>query len=108
MKRTKISHLLQAQDPAAEVLIKGWVRTRRDSRDFSFIEVNDGSCLKNMQVIGGSMLNNYNEVAKLTTGSAVAVKGKLAASQGAGQRWEIQADQVDVLSLAPESFPLQK
>ena len=108
MKRIKISRLLQAEDPAAEVLIKGWVRTRRDSKDFSFIEVNDGSCLKNMQVIAGSALDNYNEVAKLTTGSAVAVKGKLVASQGAGQRWEIQADQVDVLSLAPESFPLQK
>jgi len=108
MKRTKISHLLQAQAPAAEVLINGWVRTRRDSKDISFIEVNDGSCLKNMQVIAGSMLDNYNEVAKLTTGSAVAVRGKLVASQGTGQRWEIQADGVNVLSLAPESFPLQK
>jgi len=108
MERTKISNLLQAQNPAAEVLIKGWVRTRRDSKGFSFIELNDGSCLKNMQVIAGSVLDNYNEIAKLTTGSAVAVKGKLVASQGAGQRWEIQADQVEVLSLAPESFPLQK
>lgn len=108
MKRIKITHLLQAQDPAAEVLIKGWVRTRRDSKDFSFIELNDGSCLKNMQVIAGSALENYNQIAKLTTGSAVAVQGKLVASQGAGQRWEIQADQVEILSLAPESFPLQK
>ena len=108
MKRTKISLLLRAEDPGAEVLIKGWVRTRRDSKEFSFIEINDGSCLKNMQVIAGSALENYHEVAKLTTGSAVAVKGKLVASQGAGQSWEIQADGVDVLSLAPESFPLQK
>lgn len=108
MKRVKISQLLQAQDPAAEVLIKGWVRTRRDSKEFSFIELNDGSCLKNMQVIAGSPLENYNEIVKLTTGSAIAVKGKLVASQGAGQRWEIQADGVEVLSLAPESFPLQK
>jgi len=108
MKRIKISRLLQAETPAAEVLIKGWVRTRRDSKEFSFIEVNDGSCLKNVQVVAASMLNNYKEVAKLTTGSAVAVSGKLVASQGAGQRWEIQADRVDVLGLAPESFPLQK
>jgi len=108
MKRIKISPLLQAKAPATDVLIKGWVRTRRDSKDFSFIEVNDGSCLKNMQVIAGSALDNYSEIVKLTTGSAVAVVGKLVASQGAGQRWEIQADRVDVLSLAPESFPLQK
>ncbi|MEW6670791.1 MAG: asparagine--tRNA ligase [Thermodesulfobacteriota bacterium] len=108
MQRTKISQLLQAQAPAAAVLIKGWVRTRRDSKEFSFIEVNDGSCLKNMQVIAGSALGNYAEVARLTTGSAVAVRGKLVESQGAGQLWEIQADAVEVLSLAPESFPLQK
>lgn len=108
MKRIKIAHLLRAGTPRDQVLIKGWVKTRRDSKNFSFIEVNDGSCLQNMQVIADAELDNYQKITRLTTGSAVAVSGRLAASQGAGQRWEIQADTVEILSLAPESYPLQK
>jgi len=108
MKRTKIVELFQSETPAAEVLIKGWVRTRRNAKHFSFIEINDGSCLKNIQVIADSALGNYDEVIKLTTGSAAAVKGKLIESQGAGQQWEIQADWIEILSVAPESYPLQK
>ena len=59
LKRTKIAKLLAAEQPEKEVLIKGWVKTRRDAKDFSFIEVNDGSCLKNMQVIASENLKNY-------------------------------------------------
>ena len=66
-KRTKIVDLLNAQEPQNEVLLKGWVRTRRDAKDFSFIEVNDGSCLKNIQVIANNTLNNYDEVKKIST-----------------------------------------
>ena len=57
LKRTKIVKLLAAETPLPEVLLKGWVRTRRDAKDFSFIEVNDGSCLKNMQVIANRIFH---------------------------------------------------
>ena len=73
LKRTKIAKLMEAEQPIDKVLVKGWVRTRRDSKDFSFVELNDGSCLKNIQVIANNNLNNYEDVKKLTTGSSVAV-----------------------------------
>jgi asparaginyl-tRNA synthetase len=108
MKRIKISKLVKSDAPKEEVLIKGWVRTRRDAKDFSFVEVNDGSCLKNIQIVAGSTLSNYLDVARLSTGSAVVVDGKLVESMGSGQQWEIIADRVEIVSLAPESYPLQK
>ena len=108
MKRTKIVHLLQSEIPATHVLIKGWVRTRRDSNGFSFIEVNDGSCLKNIQILAQSSLSNYPDILKLSTGSAVIISGNLVESMGAGQKWEILADRLEVVGLAPESYPLQK
>ena len=108
MKRIKISKLVKSDAPKEEVLVKGWVRTRRDAKDFSFIEVNDGSCLKNIQIVAGSTLSNYQDVARLSTGSAVVVSGKLVESMGSGQQWEIIADRVEIVNLAPESYPLQK
>lgn len=75
---------------------------------FSFIEVNDGSCLKNMQIVADAKLSDYAEIKKLTTGSAVAVCGNLVASRGGGQKWEVQATRIDTISLAPETYPLQK
>jgi asparaginyl-tRNA synthetase len=107
-KRSKILAVLNASKPMDDVLIKGWVRTRRDSKAFSFIEVNDGSCLKNLQVIADSTLDTYEDIKKITTGSAVSIRGKLAPSQGKGQRWELVANRVDIVHLAPEDFPLQK
>ncbi len=108
IKRKKISDVLNADDPTSVVLIKGWVRTRRDSKGFSFIEINDGSCLKNIQIIVDDTIDNYGEVSRLSTGSAVSVKGKVVESQGKGQKWEIRAEAMDVIGTAPESFPLQK
>ena len=108
MKRTKIDQLLKAEKSLDKVLIKGWIRTRRDSKAFSFLELNDGSCLKNIQVIADDVLSNYEDIKKLTTGSALAVSGKLVESKGGGQNWEISADQVDIISLAPDSYALQK
>lgn len=108
MKREKIYKILQKSSPVNNVLIKGWVRTKRDSKAFSFLEINDGSCLKNIQVIADSALDNYPEITKLTTGSAVSVTGRLVESQGKGQAVEIQAACIEIISLAPESYPLQK
>jgi asparaginyl-tRNA synthetase len=108
MNRIKIHSLLQSKTPLDHVLINGWVRTRRDSKGFSFIEVNDGSCLKNIQIIAPSSLSNYDEIQKLTTGSAVGISGSLVPSQGKGQSWEITATGISVIGLAPDTFPLQK
>jgi len=108
MKRIKIVNLLKSENPLDRVLIKGWVRTRRDSKAFSFIEVNDGSCLKNIQVIADNTLSNYQDITRLSTGSAVVVSGKLAESKGPGQKWELAAEQIDILGIAPETYPLQK
>lgn len=108
MKRIKIKTLLLADKPVDRVLLKGWVRTKRDAKNFSFIEVNDGSCLKNIQVVADQEVPEYDEIKKLTTGSAVSVLGDLVASQGGGQKWEIQAKRIQIIGLAPETFPLQK
>ena len=108
MKRTKIVQLLKSETPMDKVLVKGWIRTRRDSKGFSFIEVNDGSCLKNIQIIADSSLSNYSDITRLSTGSAVIISGKLVESMGAGQKWEVPADRVEIVSLAPDSYPLQK
>jgi asparaginyl-tRNA synthetase len=108
MERAKIFKLLKSETPIDEVMINGWIRTRRDAKAFSFLEINDGSCLKNIQVIADDSLSNYDDIKKLTTGSAVTVSGKLVESRGGGQKWEISADQVDIISLAPETYPLQK
>jgi asparaginyl-tRNA synthetase len=106
--RTKIVNLLQSEVPVENVLIKGWIRTVRQSKTFSFIEINDGSCLANLQIIADQSIQNYTDIEKLTTGSALEVTGKLIASQGKGQTWEVQADNVHVISIAPPSYPLQK
>lgn len=108
MKRTKIKALLDSKEGGNTVLIKGWVRTKRDSKEFSFMEVNDGSCLASMQVIAASDLENYPDIEKITTGTAVCVTGMLVESPGKGQKWEIRAETVHIISQAPESYPLQK
>jgi len=108
MKATPIAALLASAQPLDPVRINGWVRTRRDSGTFSFIEVNDGSCLANIQVIADADLANYEDARHLTTGSAVSVAGALIASPGKGQRWELKAGSLTIVSLAPEDFPLQK
>jgi asparaginyl-tRNA synthetase len=108
MQRQKIVFLLESKEPLDAILIKGWVRTKRDSKTFSFVEINDGSCLKNMQVIVDEKTPHYGEIKKLTTGSAIAVQGRLVASRGKGQRWEVQAENVETISIAPDTYPLQK
>ncbi|MBN1932877.1 MAG: asparagine--tRNA ligase [Desulfobacterales bacterium] len=108
MKRSKIRNLLEVDAPEEIVLIKGWIKTKRDSKGFSFIEVNDGSCLKNMQIIADKSLENYEDLNSLSTGAAVSVMGHLAKSQGKGQKWEIHAHRIDIIGIADHSYPLQK
>ena len=111
MKRTKIKELLNCKEEQESVLVKGWVRTRRDSKGgFSFLEINDGSCLGNIQAIVDHSLNEFQELDKqITTGSCVAITGDLVASEGKGQNMEVQARSVKVYGTADaETYPLQK
>ena len=94
-----------------KVIIQGWVRTRRDSKGgFSFLEVNDGSCMVNVQGIAEAALDNYeSEILTLGVGSSISVEGEVAESPAKGQETEVKASSVTVHGLAdPESFPLQK
>jgi asparaginyl-tRNA synthetase len=93
------------------VEVRGWVRTRRDSKGgFSFIEVNDGSCFGNLQIVAPSTLSNYvDEVQKLTAGCSIAVKGSLKLSPAAGQATELHAEELRVIGWCDaEEYPLQK
>ena len=110
-KRVKIRKLLERGEEVPEVLVMGWVRTRRDSKGgFSFIEINDGSCLSNLQIIADHKIEGFPEVAmKLHAGSCIGVTGKLVQSMGKGQNVELQADSIEVYGPADtEEYPLQK
>jgi asparaginyl-tRNA synthetase len=91
-----------------EVTVAGWVRTVRASKDFGFIEINDGSFFKGLQVVFASDLVNFSEIEKLSVGSSVEITGILVESPAAGQAFELSARQVKVLNLAPDTYPLQK
>jgi len=106
--RTLIKHVLTASDPKDQVLVKGWVRTRRDSKGFSFLELNDGSCLGNLQVVVDAGTPGSEHLPHFTTGTAVTVTGKLVASPAAGQKWELRATGVELVGVADQSYPLQK
>lgn len=109
MKR-RIIDILRHGQPDESVTIQGWVRTKRDLKGFAFIEVNDGSSLANLQVVLNAELPEHESLLKqANTGSSVEVTGKLVASQGKGQRIEVQAQSVKVYGEAdPETYPLQK
>ena len=111
MKRIKIKELLNNNQGEKSVLVKGWVRTRRDSKGgFSFLEINDGSCQANIQVIVEHSLKEFAGLDKrITTGSCIAISGQLVASEGKGQKMEIQAAAIEVYGSADvETYPLQK
>src|SRR6267378_4805340 len=105
---TAIKDALQSAAPIDSIQVQGWVRTRRDSKDFSFIELNDGSSLRNLQIIARNPLPNYADIQKLTTGASLRVSGALVASQGKGQKWELVADNIQIVGAADDSYPLQK
>jgi asparaginyl-tRNA synthetase len=109
MKRTKVSDLLRSTDFGTEVTVKGWVRTRRGNKNVSFIAVNDGSIIHNIQVVADMSVFSEETLKPVTTGSCIAVTGTLVQSQGAGQTMEIQAKEIKVYGTAdPDTFPLQK
>lgn len=114
MQRIRVKDILSSDDgrvagPDGALLLKGWVRTRRDAKDFSFLEVNDGSCLGNVQVLVDHSPQLLPHLERLNTGAACAVEGQLVASPAAGQKWEVRASALTVYGEADaETYPLQK
>lgn len=107
-KRIKVAELLK-KDPGCSVIAKGWVRTKRGNKKVSFVALNDGSTIKNIQIVFDSSIFNDETLKIITTGACIAVKGDLTASIGGGQSVEIQAKEVEVYGTAcPNTYPLQK
>ncbi len=90
------------------IIIEGWVRTIRDSKSFGFIELNDGTFFKNVQIVFNSDLSNFNDICKLTLSSTIKVEGKFILTEGAKQPFEIQATKVEIECLSGNDYPLQK
>ena len=103
--RKSVKHLLASESAEASVELSGWVRTRRDSKEFSFVELNDGSCLQGIQVIIDAGIPGSDQVNKMNTGASVSVVGELVESPGKGQSWEVRATEVELLGeVGPERF----
>jgi len=109
MKRSTVKELLGATEKNREVLLKGWVRTRRGNNQLAFIAVNDGTIIHSIQVVADLNLFPEEEMKRITTGSSISVTGTLVESMGKGQSVEIQAKEIEVLGDSdPDVYPLQK
>ena len=110
MEKTYIKDLFKAPQAfgSKQVALEGWVRTVRDSKTFGFIELNDGSFFKNVQVVFNNNLNNFDEICKITIGSSILVEGNFILTPDAKQPFEINATKVEVLNLSAQDYPLQK
>ena len=109
MQRTRIRDIFASDAPFGEALVQGWVKTRRSSKSVTFVQVNDGSTLRDLQVVVSEDSPHYSLANSLTTGCSVSVVGSVVESQGKGQRYEVQAQEVRLMGEAdPESYPLQK
>lgn len=108
MNRTKVVDVLQCQDFGTIVNVKGWVRTHRSSKAVDFIALNDGSTIKNVQIVVDPSKFDENLLKQITTGSCISVIGELVESQGVGQTSEIQCQELEVYGLCGNDYPMQK
>src|SRR5579871_610878 len=110
MEHVRIVQLLRRAPVGERVVVRGWVRTRRDSKGgFSFIELNDGSCLANLQIVADGKLANYqSEILRVSPGASLRVDGTVQQSQGKGQAIELHAESIDVIGFSEADYPLQK
>ncbi|MBN1108004.1 MAG: asparagine--tRNA ligase [Bacteroidales bacterium] len=109
MKRIKIKELLASPPVGSDVLVKGWVRTRRGNKNIIFIALNDGSTIRNIQIVAETSRFGEDLIRDITTGSCIAVTGRLVESQGQGQDVEIAAAEIVIYGKCdPETYPLQK
>jgi asparaginyl-tRNA synthetase len=110
MQYVRIKNILGFKPEGQEITVNGWIRTKRESKDFCFLELNDGSSIKNIQVIANNTIDGYSSMLPdLTTGASIKVDGVLVASPGKGQTVEVHAKSILIYGKAdPEEFPLQK
>ena len=109
MHRSKIRELLGRESAGDDVLVQGWVKTRRSSKAVSFVQISDGSTLTDIQVVADESLPNFQAVEALTTGCSVSVVGTLVDSPGKGQKYEIHAKSIEIVGESdPDTYPLQK
>src|SRR5579859_432881 len=106
--RTLIKNVLASTEPSEQLTVKGWVRTRRDSKGFSFLELNDGSCLANLQVVVDAGTPGFEQLPHFNTGASASITGKLVASPAQGQKWELRATKLELIGVADPTYPLQK
>lgn len=105
--RTLIKHALQSSAEQSGIMISGWVRTRRDSKNFSFLEINDGTSLASLQVIADEGIPGYDQISEMNTGASVCITGNLVSSPGK-QKWELRATSLQLIGEIPDTYPLQK
>ena len=110
MENTLIKDLFRNKEKydGKEIQVSGWVRTLRDSKTFGFIELNDGSFFKNLQIVFNDTLDNFKEVSKLTISSSIIVTGKLIITENAKQPFEVQASKIEIFNVSDQEYPLQK
>lgn len=108
MMNTRVADILLSEAEVESLVVKGWVRTKRESKEFVFLEMNDGSCLKNLQALVASDAEGFDLMEKVNTGAAVSLEGALVESPGQGQKWELKVRRMEILGEADPSYPLQK
>ena len=108
MQTHSVRALLALEAPLAGVEARGWVRTRRDARDFSFVELNDGSCLTNLQCVVDASCAGHDELRRVVTGTSIMLRGEMVPSQGKEQRLELRATELRIVGDCPDDYPLQK
>ena len=109
MERIKIKKILSSPQIGSDVLVKGWVRTKRGNKNIAFIALNDGSTINNIQIVAETASFDENLLKDVTTGASIGVTGKLIESQGQGQQVEIKAESIEIYGKSnAETYPLQK
>ena len=108
IKRTRISDLLKTPAFGTTVNAKGWVRTRRGNKNVSFIALNDGSTIHNLQIVVDLAKFSEDMLKEITTGACISVNGLLVESVGSGQAAEVQAQEIEILGTCDNTYPLQK
>ena len=106
--RTKVVDALVSTDYGKEITVKGWVRSHRSSKAVDFIALNDGSTIKNIQVVVDPAKMNEEDLKSITTGACIRATGLLVESQGKGQTCEVQAEEIEIYGLCPSDYPMQK
>ena len=108
MKRTRVVDALRSTDFGKDIVVKGWVRSHRSSKAVDFIALNDGSTIKNIQIVVNPSTIDAEELKSITTGACIGVEGTLVESQGKGQAVEVQSKKIVIYGLCPNDYPMQK